>query len=198
MLLAVEHQCSIAPNDVYQLLILRQIVRAGFIRLATLGTGSSKADPTCRRSLSSSGEGERDRLWDFRELELRERPPWDDWLLLLDLLRSALGDWSLRVVALESLLSEASDPSLSIFLVQLVDSLWKRLVRLWTNRQWYFARSQFMRTKQTEMKGNGPSVLVQNGSWIVQCSPWQSHTSCPFLLTYSKSCWQCCSFAGLH
>jgi len=36
--------------------------------------------------------------------------------------------------------------------------------KLWTNRQWYFAQSQFMRTKQTEMKGNGRSNLVQNGS----------------------------------
>jgi len=33
------------PNIEYQLLILRQIVRAGFIRLPTLGTGSSKAEP---------------------------------------------------------------------------------------------------------------------------------------------------------
>jgi len=49
MLLAVEHQCSTAPNNVYQLLVLRQRVRAGFIRLATLGTGSSKPEPIYRR-----------------------------------------------------------------------------------------------------------------------------------------------------
>jgi len=36
-------------NIGYQLLILGQIVRAGFIRLPTLGTGSSKAEPICRR-----------------------------------------------------------------------------------------------------------------------------------------------------
>jgi len=38
------------PNIEYQLLILRQIVRAGFIRLPTLGTGSSKAEPIYRRT----------------------------------------------------------------------------------------------------------------------------------------------------
>jgi len=108
--------------------------------------------------LGSLGDRERDQLWDLLELELREWPPWDDWLLLLAFLRLALGDWS-RVVALDSsLLWSASESSLPIFLVQLVDSLWKRLVKLWTNRQWYFAQSQFMRTKQTEMKGNGRSI----------------------------------------
>jgi len=38
------------PNIEYQLLILGQIVRAGFIRLPTLGTGSSKAEPIYRRT----------------------------------------------------------------------------------------------------------------------------------------------------
>jgi len=37
-------------NIGYQLLILGQIVRAGFIRLPTLGTGSSKAEPMYRRT----------------------------------------------------------------------------------------------------------------------------------------------------
>jgi len=66
---------------------------------------------------------------------------------------------SLDSSALELLLLLlASDASLSIFLVQLVDNLWKRLVSLWTNWQWGFAQSWFMRTKQTEMKGNGWSI----------------------------------------
>jgi len=48
--IAVEHQYSMIPNVEYQLLILRQIVRAGFIRLPTLGTGSSKAEPIYHRT----------------------------------------------------------------------------------------------------------------------------------------------------
>jgi len=62
-------------------------------------------------------------------------------------------------VSLESpLLLSESDVSLSTILVQSVDSLLKRLVCLWTNQQWHFAQNQFVRTKQTESKGNGQSV----------------------------------------
>jgi len=50
VLLAVELQCSILPNNGCQLLIFDQMVRASFIRLLALGTGSSKAGFICCRS----------------------------------------------------------------------------------------------------------------------------------------------------